>query len=38
VLILLLTGGSKNTKRDQGNDIEKARKYLADYRERANEQ
>jgi putative addiction module killer protein len=33
---LLLTGGNKNTKRDQSADIEKAREYLRSYREREN--
>jgi putative addiction module killer protein len=33
VLILLLAGGSKNTKRDQSADIEKARGYLKEYME-----
>jgi putative addiction module killer protein len=33
---LLLTGGNKNTKRDQSADIEKARGYLRNYREREN--
>jgi putative addiction module killer protein len=35
VLILLLTGGNKNTKGTQSQDIEKARKYLADYQRRS---
>jgi putative addiction module killer protein len=34
VIILLLCGGDKNTKRDQSKDIEKAKEYLADYERR----
>jgi putative addiction module killer protein len=37
VVILLLAGGDKNTKRDQSRDIEKSREYLNDYEERRNE-
>jgi putative addiction module killer protein len=34
VLILLFAGGNKNAKGGQSKDIEKARKYLADYQRR----
>jgi putative addiction module killer protein len=37
IVILLLCGGNKNTKGDQGRDIEKAKEYLKDYMERENE-
>jgi putative addiction module killer protein len=36
VVVLLLAGGNKNTKRDQSRDIEKAKEYLSDYWEREN--
>jgi putative addiction module killer protein len=34
VIVLLLCGGGKNTKRDQSKDIEKAKEYLQDYKGR----
>lgn len=36
VFILLLSGGGKNNKGEQGRDIAKAREYLKDYMEREN--
>ncbi|GHU10965.1 hypothetical protein FACS189449_01470 [Alphaproteobacteria bacterium] len=38
VVVLLLAGGDKNTKRDQSRDIDKAKEYLSDYWERRNGQ
>ena len=34
IIVLLLSGGSKNNKGEQSRDIAKARKFLIDYKER----
>ena len=37
MIMLLLSGGSKNNKGEQSRDIVKARNFLADYKERNND-